>query len=216
MVKMANIFACLRGLIAPSTLMPNVSVADVGKIDFAALEKIGVSYVGFDKDNTLTKPGELKVDSAVKQKFEECKRIFPNRVILVSNSRKLPERYDKELGIEVFRAKNLKPLGGMELIKWIREREKMSDKEPVKLAFFGDRVLTDVLYANKNDFLSFLVTKTLGLKGESRVISWLRKREYWLLKKLKGMGVKSKLPEYVTVKSNEELRNRVVIEGKSW
>lgn len=46
--------------------------------------------MGFDKDNTLTAPSENEIYSDFVSKFNECKQAFPDRVVLVSNSRSLP------------------------------------------------------------------------------------------------------------------------------
>lgn len=60
---------------------------------------------------------------------------------------------------------------------WIREREGYSKDTPIRLAFIGDRVFTDVLYANKNNFLSILATRTVSLKNESKVITKVCKND---------------------------------------
>lgn len=208
--RMAPILPYLKAVFSPSMISPNLSIVDISWIDFKALKDVGVNYVGLDKDNTITRPGEKVVERSLVEKFEECKKTFPGRVILVSNSRRLPDGYDKELGIAVFEPKELKPSGGGELVKWIKERDGLGPDEPVKLAFFGDRILTDVLYANKNNFVSFLTARVLATSGESKTVTRLRNIERWLLKRLEALGIKRNLPAYLTVHTNSELRDAVL------
>ena len=68
--------------------MPNVSW-----VDWSALHAAGFKACIYDKDNTLTEPFELAVDSRLKESFEKCQEVFKDKLALYSNSAGL-EQYD--------------------------------------------------------------------------------------------------------------------------
>ena len=38
----------------PSNIIPNMKVENICEIDFISLKKLGIKFVVFDKDNTIT------------------------------------------------------------------------------------------------------------------------------------------------------------------
>ncbi len=59
----------LSCLMSPELFVPVVSIKNINDIDWEALAKCGVSYIVFDKDNTLTSPYELEIHPLIREAF---------------------------------------------------------------------------------------------------------------------------------------------------
>ncbi|KAK1416399.1 hypothetical protein QVD17_32190 [Tagetes erecta] len=173
-------------------MIPHVSVPDVRYIDWVALKKMGFEGVVFDKDNTLTIPYSLGLWGPVAESVECCKSVFGDKVAVFSNSAGLQE-YDPDgrkaravefaIGIRVIRHKMKKPAGSAE------EVERHFGCDSSKLVMVGDRPFTDIVYGNRNGFLTIL-TAPLSLAEETFIVKQVRKIElaflnWWLKKGLK-------------------------------
>ena len=51
---------------------------------------------------------------------------------------------------------------------------------PEAVAVIGDRLMTDVLFANKNNMLSIWTRKIVTEEGDNTSAKYIRKFEYWL------------------------------------
>ncbi|KAJ0475362.1 putative phosphatidylglycerophosphatase [Helianthus annuus] len=173
-------------------MIPHVWVPDVRYIDWAALKRKGFEGVVFDKDNTLTVPYSLGLWGPLTASVESCKSVFGNNVAVFSNSAGL-EEYDPDgrkaravefaIGIRVIRHKMKKPGGSTE------EIERHFGCDSSKLIMVGDRPFTDIVYGNRNGFLTIL-TSPLSLTEETFIVKQVRKIElvllnWWLRKGLK-------------------------------
>ncbi|KAI3730385.1 hypothetical protein L1987_61555 [Smallanthus sonchifolius] len=173
-------------------VIPHVSVPDVRYIDWAALKRKGFEGVVFDKDNTLTVPYSLAVYGPLAASVESCKSVFGDNIAVFSNSAGLQE-YDPDgrkaralefgIGIRVIRHKMKKPAGSAE------EIERYFGCDSSKLIMVGDRPFTDIVYGNRNGFLTIL-TAPLSLVEEPFIVKQVRKIElvflnWWLKKGLK-------------------------------
>lgn len=173
-------------------VMPHVSVPDIRYIDWAALRRKGFEGVVFDKDNTLTVPYSLALWGPLAGSVESCKSVFGNNIAVFSNSAGLQE-YDPDgrkaraleyvIGIRVIRHKVKKPAGSAE------EIERHFGCDSSKLIMVGDRPFTDIVYGNRNGFLTIL-TAPLSLAEEPFIVKQVRKIELALVNRWLKKGLK--------------------------
>ncbi|KAF5777594.1 putative phosphatidylglycerophosphatase [Helianthus annuus] len=173
-------------------VIPHVSVPDVRYIDWAALKRKGFEGVVFDKDNTLTVPYSLALWGPIAPSVESCKAVFGNNIAVFSNSAGLQE-YDPDgrkaralefvIGIRVIRHKVKKPAGSAE------EIERHFGCDCSKLIMVGDRPFTDIVYGNRNGFLTIL-TAPLSLAEEPFTVKQVRKIELALVNRWLKKGLK--------------------------
>ncbi|KAI7754639.1 hypothetical protein M8C21_021507 [Ambrosia artemisiifolia] len=173
-------------------VIPHVKVPDVRYIDWAALKRKGFEGVVFDKDNTLTVPYSLALWGPIAPSVESCKAVFGDKIAVFSNSAGL-EEYDPDgrkaralefvIGIRVIRHKLKKPAGSAE------EIEKHFGCDCSKLIMVGDRPFTDIVYGNRNGFLTIL-TAPLSLKEEPFTVKQVRKIELALVNRWLKKGIK--------------------------
>ncbi|CAH9148382.1 unnamed protein product [Cuscuta epithymum] len=157
-------------------VIPHIAVPDIRYIDWAELRRRGFEGVVFDKDNTITAPYSLRLWTPLGSSIEQCKALFDNNIAVFSNSAGLLE-YDADyrnakilehaIGIKVIRHKVKKPAGTAE------EIERLFGCESSKLIMVGDRPFTDIVYGNKNGFLTIL-TEPLSLAEEPFIVKQVR------------------------------------------
>ncbi|KAK2978485.1 hypothetical protein RJ640_003239 [Escallonia rubra] len=173
-------------------VLPHVFVPDIRHIDWAVLRREGFQGVVFDKDNTITVPYSLALWSPLDSSMEHCKSVFGNNIAVFSNSAGLLE-YDPDgrkaraleyaIGIRVIRHKLKKPAGAAE------EIERHFGCESSKLIMVGDRPFTDIVFGNRNGFLTVL-TEPLSLAEEPFIVKQVRKLEVALVKRWSKKGFK--------------------------
>ncbi|XP_060209472.1 phosphatidylglycerophosphate phosphatase 1, chloroplastic/mitochondrial-like [Lycium barbarum] len=172
--------------------IPHVFVQDIRYIDWVELKNRGFEGVVFDKDNTITVPYSLNLWSSLASSMEQCKSLFGNNIAVFSNSAGLAE-YDpddrkaqiveRSIGIKVIRHRLKKPAGTAE------EIERQFGCESSRLIMVGDRPFTDIVYGNRNGFLTIL-TAPLSLSQEPFIVKQVRKLEMALLNRWSRKGVK--------------------------
>ncbi|XP_059663330.1 phosphatidylglycerophosphate phosphatase 1, chloroplastic/mitochondrial isoform X2 [Cornus florida] len=156
--------------------LPHISVPDISYIDWPELKAKGFQGVVFDKDNTITVPYSLTLWPPLRSSLERCKSVFGNEIAVFSNSAGLNE-YDPDgwkaralegaIGIQVIRHGVKKPAGTAE------EIEKHFGFESSRLIMVGDRPFTDIVYGNRNGFLTVL-TEPLSLAEEPFIVKQIR------------------------------------------
>ncbi|XP_077243692.1 haloacid dehalogenase (HAD) superfamily protein isoform X2 [Tasmannia lanceolata] len=150
--------------------LPHLSVPDLRWIDWSHLYNRGFRGVVFDKDNTLTTPFSLTLSPTLATSLDRCKSTFGHTKLAVfSNS-----------------AGEKKPAGTTEDI------EKYFGCETSLLVMVGDRHFTDIVYGNRNGFLTIL-TEPLNPAEEPFIVKQVRKLEaclvnYWYRKGLKPIS----------------------------
>uniref|UniRef100_A0A1J3J513 Phosphatidylglycerophosphatase GEP4, mitochondrial n=1 Tax=Noccaea caerulescens TaxID=107243 RepID=A0A1J3J513_NOCCA len=173
-------------------VLPHVSVKDLRYIDWGELKRKGFKGVVFDKDNTLTAPYSLAIWPPLRASIEQCKAVFGHDIAVFSNSAGLTE-YDHddskakaleaEIGIRVLRHRVKKPAGTAE------EVEKHFGCTSSELIMVGDRPFTDIVYGNRNGFLTVL-TEPLSRAEEPFIVRQVRRLELALLKRWLRKGLK--------------------------
>ncbi|XP_049931871.1 phosphatidylglycerophosphate phosphatase 1, chloroplastic/mitochondrial isoform X2 [Nymphaea colorata] len=174
--------------------LPHLSVRDVRSIDWRDLKRRGFKGVVFDKDNTLTAPYSNFLWPSLSNSLDDCKLVFQGNVAILSNSAGLyqydpdgskAESLEKSVGINVIRHGNKKPAGSADDI------EKHFGYSASFLVMVGDRVLTDIVYGNRNGFLTIL-TEPLNSTEEPLAVKQVRKLETYLLDLWRRKGLKAK------------------------
>lgn len=94
------------------------------------------------------------------------------------------QKLEKSLGVTVLRHTEKKPAGGEFFTKH------MYPILPHQIAFVGDRVLTDVIFGNRNGNLTIWTNKVITEKGDNKAALVLRRMEYQLIKFLQKLNVK--------------------------
>ncbi|CAN0913929.1 Phosphatidylglycerophosphate phosphatase 1, chloroplastic/mitochondrial [Linum grandiflorum] len=152
--------------------LPHLAVPDIRYIDWAELRRRGFKGVVFDKDNTITVPYSLSLWDPLRSSMKQCKSVFGDDIAVFSNSAGLLEYdYDgskamaleRAIGIKVIRHRVKKPAGTAE------EIEKHFGCTSSQLIMVGDRPFTDIVYGNKNGFLTIL-TKPLSTAEEPFIV----------------------------------------------
>ncbi|KAK3162184.1 hypothetical protein QOZ80_1BG0086470 [Eleusine coracana subsp. coracana] len=169
----------------PRLALPHVSVQDIRWLDWAELRRAGFRGVVFDKDNTLTAPYAPAIWSPLAAAFDQCRATFPPGALAIySNSAGL-KQYDPDgadakaieaaiEGVHVIRHDLKKPGGAA------KEIENYFGCSASNLVFVGDRYFTDVVYGNRNGFLT-VFTEPLSFTGESYIVRRVRKLEAYIV-----------------------------------
>ncbi|KAI9060458.1 HAD phosphatase [Trametes sanguinea] len=156
--NLPGVLVPLHLLINPRLVVPGIIVKDIRQLDFPALYKAGYRGAVFDKDNCLTIPHEDRLVPELAEAWRECRETFgPGNVLIVSNtagshldSGELEaESVQHHLSAPVLRHTSLKP--SYACIKSIRAYF-ASLPRPIRdeeLVIVGDRLLTDVVMANR-------------------------------------------------------------------
>ncbi|CAL0314635.1 unnamed protein product [Lupinus luteus] len=176
----------------PKLTLPHISVPDIRYIDWAELHRRGFKGVVFDKDNTITVPYSLTPWPPLESSLDRCKLEFGPHVAVFSNSAGLRE-YDHDgskarmlesaIGIKVIRHRVKKPAGTAE------EIEKHFGCKSSQLIMVGDRPFTDIVYGNRNGFLTIL-TEPFSPAEEPFIVKQVRKLETSFVTYWSGKGLK--------------------------
>nr|CAB3449071.1 unnamed protein product [Digitaria exilis] len=180
---------------APPLALPHVTVQDIRWLDWAELRRAGFRGVVFDKDNTLTAPYAPALWPPLAAAFDQCRATFPPGALAIySNSAGLKE-YDPDgvdaraietviervhtlrimrLCILLLNADTKKPGGAA------KEIESYFGCSASDLVMVGDRYFTDVVYGNRNGFLTVL-TEPLSFTDESYIVKRVRKLEAYIV-----------------------------------
>ncbi|KAG0342709.1 hypothetical protein BG000_002054 [Podila horticola] len=119
-------------------MIPNLVVRDIRDINFEQLHKAGIVAIAFDKDNCLTRPYGNELHP-------------PFEAIAI----------EKALGVHVLRHQEKKPAGGDELLHYF-------DSTPAsRIAFVGDRALTDVVFGHNYGMLTILTRQVVTEQGDN-------------------------------------------------
>lgn len=163
-------------------LYPHVQVKDITRIDYGKLKHSGCKYIVFDKDNCVTEPYELQVFPKFETEWQHCLDTFGSKnVAIFSNSAGSSDDVDFKdasmledaLKVKVIRHGSKKPNGGDAILNHFNAASE-------KVAFVGDRILTDVVFGNINGFFT-IHTMPFSLKRDNFAAKQIRRIENWLI-----------------------------------
>ncbi|KAF9959240.1 hypothetical protein BGZ65_000694 [Modicella reniformis] len=164
---------------------------DIRDINFEQLHKSGILAIGFDKDNCLTRPYASDLNPPFKDAWRRCRDVYKNQVVIVSNSAGTPDDKDGQqalaieasLKVHVLRHQQKKPSGGEELLKHF------NGIDAERIAFIGDRALTDVVFGNNHGMLTILTRDVVTEDGDNPMAIRIRKMEYRALAFLDWLNI---------------------------
>lgn len=179
----------------PSLLIPQISTKTVNTLDFNQLHKNGIKYLIFDKDNTLTAPYSNVIDPQIELSLKSISHLYPKEnIIVVSNSLGTSDfkeqntiLFEKKnpLDYKILRHKLKKPLGGFEALDYFQSKTK-AIIHPNEICVIGDRILTDIVYANLNSFSNVHLLNIITVKNDNKLAVLFRKFEsFWVYSILK-------------------------------
>jgi phosphatidylglycerophosphatase GEP4 len=183
----------------PMLAVPAIRVPHIGKLDIKGLKSRGITCVVLDKDNTLCRTYAEEIDPSVKDVMHSIKSEFPDTTAILSNSVGSSDdsNYEgaalteKNFGIPVIRHKVKKPLCLDEVIAHFTA--KLNRKvEPKEICMVGDRVLTDIVFANQYGLLSILVGPISHWKDHPIAILFRQFELNILLPIIKALGYSRK------------------------
>ncbi|CEG84355.1 Putative HAD superfamily (Subfamily IIIA) phosphatase [Rhizopus microsporus] len=194
-LNVSGIVNAFKLLWNPSLAMPHIIVKDMSCINYAALKKqANIQAIGFDKDNCLTAPYVSNIYPPFENAWEECKKTFgKGKVMIVSNSagtkddveHKEAQHLEASLGVTVLKHEEKKPDGGHHLANYVKPIK------PEQVAFVGDRILTDVLFGNRNGNLTIWTSQVITEEGDNKPALLIRRLEHHLIHMLQRLGVKA-------------------------
>ncbi|KAG0239183.1 hypothetical protein BGW41_007874 [Actinomortierella wolfii] len=158
--NLQGIVQAFRVVANPRLMIPNLVVADIRNINFGELHKAGIKAVAFDKDNCLTRPYSNDLYPPFEEAWKECKQVYKDKIVIMSNSAGTPDDKDFKGGIE----RN-------------------------EIAFVGDRALTDVVFGNTNGMFSILTRQVVTEQGDNPMAIRIRHMEHRLLDTFKRLGL---------------------------
>ncbi|KAG0051747.1 hypothetical protein BGZ83_003365 [Gryganskiella cystojenkinii] len=174
--NLQGVLQAFRVIASPRLMIPNLIVRDIRDINFEQLRKAGIVAIAFDKDNCLTRPYGKELHPPFNGAWNRCREVYKDQIAIVSNSAGTNDDKDH----------TEKPSGGEELLKHF------SGIRAPRIAFVGDRALTDVVYANNNGMLSILTRDVVTEEGDNPMAVRIRRLEHRVLAFLERMNIKAK------------------------
>lgn len=163
-------------------LLPDYRFTKVTEISRDFFEE--AKLVIFDVDNTLFLSETTKIEKEVFNWFDPINQKY--NCICLSNSstiNKRKEEISELLGCEIFLSRRKKP--SKKLFEEIKKKFKLNSND--KVFVVGDRILTDVLFGNRNGAVTVLVDP-ISRKDELLAIKIIRAFENFILSFLKFFG----------------------------
>ncbi|ORX94375.1 HAD-superfamily phosphatase [Basidiobolus meristosporus CBS 931.73] len=168
-----GIINAFKVLVRPKLIVPHSVVKDIRDINYLKLKEGGIKTIAFDKDNCLTAPYANQLHAPFKESWTECKRVFGENIVIVSNSAGTNDdaQYKKVcysyvlymFRVKVLRREEKKPGGGGALLKYCQTTD------PTTIAFVGDRLLTDVLFGNLNGMYTIFTKQIVTEQGDNPI-----------------------------------------------
>ncbi|QLL33156.1 hypothetical protein HG536_0E00660 [Torulaspora globosa] len=169
----------------PRLCMPHIWIATFN--DLPVPINASIKAVVLDKDNCFAYPEDNKVWPAYREKWEQLKRQYPGkRLLIVSNTAgsnddkgyKEAEKLEAITGVPVLRHATKKPGCRDEVIQYFTKNGVVSN--PSEIAVVGDRLFTDIMMANQMGAYGVWVQD--GVRKSTSSISRFEKTLYNYLK----------------------------------
>ena len=136
-----------------SEIRPDQQVESIAEIDARALYDRGIRAIAFDADQTLCRYHGAGIHDRLLMNIEVMRGLFADRLCIISNcTDKRREELIERFPLCVVPVRKRKPSPDP-----YREAERHFDIPPEQWAFVGDRILTDIVGANRAGWHSILV-----------------------------------------------------------
>ena len=156
-------------------LKPDLQIQSINDLDVEFLKSQHINSLIFDVDNTLAKYHGTSVDNLIEQKFNELTQVFPC-CILSNTNKKRRSLLEDYFGITVVQSDIRKPD-----VESFYEALDILSTTSSETAMIGDRILTDIVGANKAGIYSIKV-EPIDETSEPRAHNMMRKLESFVLK----------------------------------
>ncbi|TNV84689.1 hypothetical protein FGO68_gene14253 [Halteria grandinella] len=163
--------------------VPHLSLKSIASLNFSLLHsKAALTYLVFDKDNTLTIPYEREIHPSILSAWEDCLKVYgKDNVAILSNSIGSKDDNDykeallieNQLGIKVIRHLNKKPNVKEDILNHFQIDEITAQKH---LGVIGDRILSDTVMGNSHGFFTVNV-EPFSTKPENAMVKMMREFE---------------------------------------
>lgn len=172
----------------PECLIPMLEIKKLDDLNTKFLIEKNIKCIIFDKDNTLTYTYVDSLHPSVVGKMKNIIDSYKNEnVAILSNSvgtcdddqYKGAIETEKHIGINVIRHLHKKP-GCLDEVLSHFNKNGSKNVHPNEICMVGDRLLTDVLFANKYGMMSVLVAPLSWIKDHP-IASILRFFEMYIL-----------------------------------
>lgn len=160
-------------------VVPHIRVSTIAAVDWTALQRSGISAVVFDKDNTLTAPYANQLHPDLESAVRQCVSVFGSSAIIFSNHAGSGDdkghaaalALEREIQLPVLRHTSRKPNGLDSVTAHLKA-------DPREIAVVGDRLLTDVAFANLHGMLSIYTTPLAASKDNAavKIARWFEER----------------------------------------
>ncbi|KAJ9139274.1 HAD-superfamily phosphatase [Coniochaeta hoffmannii] len=158
-----NVFRCLA---SPSLCLPHATVSTFNDLpiplDKAFESRKGkpvIEAVVLDKDDCFAYPDSSMVFESNKKRFEELRAAYPGRRLLIVSNTSGAQSYDKDgklaaeveksTGVVVLSHRVKKPGCADEIMEYFRQHPETGVTGPHQVAIVGDRLITDMMLANR-------------------------------------------------------------------
>jgi len=137
--------------IGPRYFKPSLRVKDVSEIDLKSLERLGITSLIFDVDNTITFHHGKTMHPKIRDAFKKI--VEKHRCCILSNApAERAKKLEEYFGLHVVSSSVRKPKADpyLKALTYLKTR-------PEETAVVGDRIMTDIVGANKMGLFSIKV-----------------------------------------------------------
>ena len=168
----------------PKLFIPQQYVKTINNVDIDSLKRMGIKYIVFDKDQTLTSTYSSDYHSKIsilpfQESFGEKNLAILSNSVGSNNDENFEEAIQTELKmkISVIRHLKKKPDCLQEVLTHFRDKSVNNNDDTNihtrQICVIGDRVLTDVVFANLHGMYSVLV-EPLDCKSDHPISIFFR------------------------------------------
>ncbi len=135
-------------------MRPDQQVESIAEIDAPALYDRGIRAIAFDADQTLCRFHGIGINERLLGNIEVMRGLFADRLCIISNcSESRRDELMEQFPLHVVASRKKKPAA-----EPYRAAEEYFGVPPEQCAFVGDRILTDIVGANRAGWRSILVS----------------------------------------------------------
>ncbi|KAG6017131.1 hypothetical protein E4U54_008245 [Claviceps lovelessii] len=200
-----------RLLFKPSICLPHCTVSTFNDLPIPldkGLLKVGhpksdIRAVVLDKDDCFAYPDAKEVYRPYKKHFDDLKKAYPGRKLLIVSNTSGATTWDKDLkqaalvekstGVHVLSHSVKKPGCGTDIMNYFERHPETGVTDPSHVAVVGDRLTTDMMLANMMGSWGFWIKDGVVPMPQKSIFSRMeRNLSHFLLSR----GVQPPLPKF--------------------